>query len=118
MPRETTLSGEHDKRIARTESLFRGVNERIAATSRRFGGDDASFVCECDDPQCTHRVRATLAEYEAVRADGARFLVAPGHENDEVEEVRGRGTRFSLVEKVKPLVRQTAEQLNPRAQQV
>jgi hypothetical protein len=111
------LSGEHEKRIARTESLFRGVNERIAASSRRFGGDDASFVCECDDPQCTDRVRASLAEYEAVRADGARFLVAPGHENNEVEEVRRRGTGFSLVEKVKPLVRQTAEQLNPRAQQ-
>src|SRR3954462_1731778 len=118
MPREMTLSKQHEERIGRTESLFRGVNERIASTSRRFGGDDASFVCECDDPQCTHRVRATLAEYEAVRADGARFLVAPGPEKDGVEEVRGRGTRFSLVEKVKPLVRQTAEQLNPRAQQV
>jgi hypothetical protein len=34
-----------------------------------------------------------------------------------VEEVRGRGTGFSLVEKVKPLVRRTAEQLNPRAQE-
>ncbi|MFL6013168.1 MAG: hypothetical protein ACJ74P_02510, partial [Gaiellaceae bacterium] len=106
-----------EERIGRTESLFRGVNERIASTTRRFDSDDASFVCECDDPQCTERVRATLAEYEAVRADGARFLVASGHENNEVEEVRGRGTGFSLVEKVKPLVRQTAEQLNPRAQE-
>jgi len=111
------VSREHEQRIARTESLFRGVNERIAGTSRRFGVGDASFVCECDDPQCTERVRATLAEYEAVRADGARFLVAPGHENNDVEEVRGRGTGFSLVEKVKPLVRQTAQQLNPRAQE-
>jgi hypothetical protein len=117
MPRETTLSKEHEERIGRTESLFRGVNERIASTSRRFDSDDASFVCECDNPQCTERVRATLAEYEVVRADGARFLVAPGHENNEVEDVRGRGTGFSLVEKVKPLVRRTAEQLNPRAQE-
>ena len=111
------MSREQEDRIGRTESLFRGVNERIAVSARRFGGDDASFVCECDDPPCTDRVRATLAEYEAVRADGARFLVAPGHENREVEEVRGHGTRFSLVEKVKPLARQTAEQLNPRSQE-
>ena len=117
MPWETSLSREHEERIARTESLFRGVNERIAASQRRFGSDDASFVCECDDPQCTDCVRATLAEYEAVRADGARFLIAPGHENKDVEEVRGRGTGFSLVEKITPLVRQTAEQLNPRAQE-
>src|SRR3954447_12800893 len=117
MPGGTTLSIEQEQRIARTESLFRAVNERIAASVRRFGGDDGSFVCECDNPQCTERVRATLAEYEAVRADGALFLVAPGHENKEVEEVRGGGIRFSLVEKVKPLVRRTAQQLNPRAQQ-
>jgi hypothetical protein len=111
------LSVEQEQQIARTESLFRSVNERIATSARRFGGDDASFVCECDNPQCTDRVRATLAEYEAVRESGARFLIASGHENNEVEEVRGRGTGFSLVEKVKPLVRQTAQQLNPRAQQ-
>jgi hypothetical protein len=110
------LSVEQEQRIARTESLFRGVNERIASSSRRFGGDDASFVCECDDPECTDRVRATLAEYEAVRADGARFLVASGHENKAVEEVRGGGAGFVLVEKIKPLVRRTAQQLNPRAQ--
>ena len=117
MPREMTSSGENEERIARTESLFRGVNERIATSARRFGGDDASFVCECDDPQCTDRVRVTLAEYEEVRADGASFLVAPGHENSEVEEVRSGGPGFSPVEKVRPLVRRTAKQLNPRAQQ-
>jgi hypothetical protein len=111
------MLNEQEQRIARTESLFRGVNERIASSARRFGGDDASFVCECDDPKCTERVRATLAEYEHVRRDGARFLIAPGHENSEVEEVRGGGPRFSLVEKVRPLVRQTAQQLNPRAQE-
>jgi hypothetical protein len=60
-------------------------------------------------------VRATLAEYEDVREDGARFLITPGHANGEVEEVRGGGRRFSLVEKVRPLVRRTAQQLNPRA---
>ena len=93
------------------------MNERIAISARRFGGDDASFVCECDDPQCTARVRLTLAEYEEVRSDGASFLVAPGHENEAVEEVRSDGPSFSLVEKVRPLVRRTAQQLNPRAQE-
>ena len=111
------MLNEQEQRIARTESLFRGVNERIATSARRFGGEDASFVCECDDPECTERVRATLTEYELVRRDGARFLIVPGHEDSEVEEVRGVGPRFSLVEKVKPVVRQTAEELNPRAQE-
>jgi hypothetical protein len=117
MPRETTLSRQQDEQIAKTESVFRGVNERIAETARRFGGPDALFVCECDDGGCAERVPATLAEYEAVRADGARFLVAPGHENRGVERVRGSGSDFTLVEKVKPLVRQTAQRLDPRTQE-
>src|SRR5947208_16466802 len=114
MPREMTSSGENEERIARTESLFRGVNERIATSARRFGGDDASFVCECDDPQCTDRVRVTLAEYEEVRADGASFLVAPGHENREVEEVRSGGPRLARGEGESPRAPESAEQQTPR----
>jgi len=101
---------------ARTESLFRGVNERIAESAGRFGADDASFVCECDDPTCTDRVRVTLDEYEGVRSDGARFLIVDGHEDPDVERVVERRPRFSLVEKIKPLVRRTVKQLDPRAQ--
>ena len=106
----------NEMRAARTESLFRGVNERIAESAERFGADDASFVCECDDPTCTDRIRATLDEYEAVRSDGARFLIAQGHEDAAIERVVEEKPRFSLVEKVKPVVRQTVKQLDPRAQ--
>jgi hypothetical protein len=105
-----------EMRAARTESLFRGVNERIAESAGRFGADDASFVCECDDPTCTDRVRVTLDEYEDVRSDGAQFLVAHGHEDADVERVVEQRPRFSLVEKVKPLVRRTVRQLDPRTQ--
>lgn len=111
------MSKERDERIAKTESLFRGVNERIAAAAAGFGADEASFVCECADPSCTEFVRATLAEYEQVRADGARFLLAPGHELPEVERVKWAGRRFELVEKVKPRVRKTAQRLDPRGQE-
>ena len=104
-----------DLRIARTESLFRDVNERIAESARRFGADDASFVCECDDPTCTHRIQTDLEDYEEVRSDGAQFLVVDSHVNDEVERVVAKRRNFALVEKVKPLVRSTVRRLNPRA---
>ena len=109
------MTEEQDLKAARTEALFRGVNERIAETAERFGADDASFVCECDDARCTHRLRATLDEYEAARSDGAQFLVLDGHVNPEVERVALRTRRFTLVEKVKPLVRRTVRRLDPRA---
>ena len=104
-----------DTRIARTEALFRGVNERIAESAERFGSEDASFVCECDDPTCTHRIRATLDEYDEVRSDGAHFLLDEGHVNTEVERIVERRPSFALVEKVKPLVRKTVLRLDPRA---
>ena len=109
------MSTETDIRAARTESLFRGVNERIAEVADRFGAEDASFVCECGDLDCHHRVRATLDEYEDVRSDGAQFLLVEDHVDPEIERVAERHRRFALVEKVKPLVRETAQRLNPRA---
>lgn len=109
------MSKQEDLRIARTESLFRDVNERIAETAGRFGSEDAAFVCECDDAACTDRILTTIDAYEDVRADGAQFIVAAAHVNDEVERVVERTEDFTLVEKVKPLVRSTVRELNPRA---
>jgi hypothetical protein len=109
------LSQKSDLQIARTESLFRDVNERIAETAERFGSEDAAFVCECDDAACTDRIATTIETYEDVRADGAQFIVADNHVNDDVERVVERTEDFTLVEKVKPLVRETVLDLDPRA---
>ncbi len=101
---------------ARTEALFRDVNERIAESAHRFEADSTQFVCECADPNCTHRLEASLDDYEDVRADGATFMLAPGHAHDDIErvvEVRGG---FHIVEKMQKTVRATVLRLNPRAQ--
>ena len=91
------------------------MNERIAETAGRFGSDDAAFVCECDDASCTDRIATTIEAYEEARTDGAQFIVADDHVNDDVERVVERTEDFTLVEKVKPLVRRTVLDLNPRA---
>jgi hypothetical protein len=103
-----------DTRIARTEALFRDVNERIAESAQRFGSDDASFVCECADVSCTSRVDAPMETYDDVREDGAQFLVADGHQLDGVERVVDRKKDFVVVEKVKPTVRRLVKRLDPR----
>ena len=106
---------EHASRIARTEALFRDVNERIAETTHRFDSPDAEFVCECADPKCTDRVHATLDDYEHARADGARFLLSPGHEDTRVERVvRSRG-RYRIVEKFEHSIAAVVRRLDPRA---
>jgi hypothetical protein len=105
----------HEARIARTESLFRDVNERIAESAERFDAESTEFVCECSDQACTERVEATLDEYQEVRASGTRFLVRPGHEDTRIERVlERRGSRHAVVDKVNAVVATITEQLNPR----
>lgn len=103
------------KEIARTESVFREVNERIAETAKRFDVGEASFVCECPDTTCAERVHATLEEYERVRQDGTKFLVAPGHEDRRVESVVDIERDHAVVEKRHPVVARRARELDPRA---
>lgn len=102
-------------RIARTESLFREVNERIAESAERFEADATEFVCECDDPACTTRVPQSLEAYEDVRENGATFLLVPGHDNPAAERVIEEGDAHVVVEKTHPRVAGLARKLDPRA---
>ena len=107
--------GTEEVRIGTTESIFRSVNERIAESAERFDSDGAEFVCECHDRTCTHRVAASLDEYERVRAEPTRFLLAPGHDDARIERVIARRRRFWIVEKVERTVAATVRRLNPRS---
>jgi hypothetical protein len=86
---------------SRNEALFREVNERIEDVSQTVPPDEkrTEFLCECDNKDCTEKISATRAEYEAVRAVGTRFIVTPGHEDPEVESVVQQNDRFLVVEK-------------------
>ena len=101
--------------MARTESAFREVNEAIAETAARFEAVEADFICECADAQCAHRVTADLEDYESVRSEATRFILAPDHHQPEVERIVERTGEFDVVEKVPPLMRRIVRRLNPRA---
>jgi hypothetical protein len=102
------------ERAARTESLFREVNERIAETADRFEAGEAQFVCECADPACTERIVAELDDYEDVRGDGARFMVANGHCDERIEQVVDEKGPYDVVEKDHPKVEPIVRDLDPR----
>ena len=89
------------KRLAMNEALFRDVNERIREISDTFGQKDATydFLCECSDPGCTKKVVLTRAEYEDVRSDSTRFVVAKGHVMPEIESVVDHAKDHVVVEK-------------------
>jgi hypothetical protein len=111
--RETDMD---EIQLARTESVFREVNEAIAKTAEKFEADEADFVCECGDPDCAYRLTASLEAYEEVRADGAHFIVAPGHGVPRLERLVRSGRGYHVIEKLGTTLARTVRRLNPRLQ--
>lgn len=104
-----------DERLARNESLFREVNERIADVNEAFEVDGRSdYLCECGRRDCTESVALTRGEYEQVRAEPTHFFLLPTHENPEVEIVVFSGNDYNVVEKIGEAGEEAAER-DPRS---
>ena len=103
-------------RAAKNEVVLRDLNERLkaypAAGKQRF----SEWVCECADMTCTNRLELTVEEYEQVRAEARRFVVAPGaeHVNPELERVVQRETRYWVLEKI-GVGAEISERFDPRS---
>jgi hypothetical protein len=87
--------------VARTEALFRSVNERIEATNGRFGVgfEQIKFVCECADEHCMQRITLAVRSYEDVRRIPTHFIVTADHVDREFERVVERLDGYVVVEK-------------------
>lgn len=110
------MTTEEEARIARTESVFRHVNERIAEAAGRFESGDAEFVCECADAECHERIEAPLEEYEDVRSEPTQFLVAEGHEFPAYEHVRRQRRGYLIVQKATQGLVRAVRRSDPRAE--
>ena len=104
---EITVSEEscdREVRATRNQSLFREINERVKDLNEGFSLvlPIGEWVCECANEACTERISMSAQEYEAIRSDGVRFVVAPSEEHvwPDVEDVTNRYNRYWVVEKV------------------
>jgi hypothetical protein len=104
------------EREARNEAAFRDRNEWIENANERFSAGTGAirFVCECGDGACEQAITLTMAEYEAVRAYGSRFAIAPNHENPEVEYVVREHALYTVVEKIDAGYRRIVRETDPR----
>jgi 3,4-dihydroxy-2-butanone 4-phosphate synthase len=111
------MSAGHDK-DARTQALFREVNEQIEQLPEvpSIDGHDR-LICECGNSDCMHQIELTRAEYEHVRAHASRFVVALNHENPETESIVEQNERFAVVETYAGAASQIARETDPRSQQ-
>ncbi len=89
------------ERIARNESMFRDINERLEEGLRQVqhAPELQEFLCECGDRDCDQVISLSFEEYEAVRRDSRHFAVVPGHVFPTVENVVSDNERFQIVEK-------------------
>jgi hypothetical protein len=90
-----------EERAGRNEALFRAVNDNIAGSEEQMDSvsDSFSIFCECAKPDCTTHVEVSLSEYIRVRRHAHRFIVVPGHEQPDIEQVVERHPDFWVVEK-------------------
>src|SRR5438093_1334751 len=65
---------------ARTQSLFRQVNEGVRQINEAFSDflPHGDWSCECANPSCDLRIALTADEYERIRSEPTHFAVAAG----------------------------------------
>lgn len=109
------VTNQPQERAARTEALFRETNEAIERGLWPGNRSDAvRFRCECSHMDCHTIIQLTLGEYETVRDNPRRFVIAEGHETPEAEVVVERHRDYLVVEK-RGVSGAEAERLDPRS---
>ena len=91
---------ERTRRIGLNEAMFREINQRLEALAEKRGQVGVlDLVCECGHRDCADRIILTLDEYRELRSDPLHFVVLPGHEIPEVEDVVERTRAWLTVRK-------------------
>jgi len=98
-------------RVARNQATLRALNEGIDA--ERADGVIA-FRCECGLLGCNRLIPLRRDQYEAVRGNARRFVIAPGHVVAELEHEVERHADHAVVE-THPQTSDFAERTDPRS---
>jgi hypothetical protein len=105
------------RRIGENEALYRSVNEKIESLSAAFGAitETMSVICECGNASCAEQIEVSITDYERIRADATLFIIRPGHEIPDVEEIVEENEVFHVVKKLEGGPAELARELDPRS---
>jgi hypothetical protein len=82
------------------EQSFRDANRTIMEVAAELElSREVPFLCECCDTGCRDLIRMPWAEFEALHEHGNLFVVKPGHEHLEVEQLVVETAAYNVVEK-------------------
>jgi hypothetical protein len=88
-----------DERVAKNQGVLRAVNREIEQASEELGSSELEVLCECGREGCSSLISLPTSEYEQIHAESDRFIVIPGHETPEVENVVERKDGYLIVDK-------------------
>jgi hypothetical protein len=99
--RRVDIVQARERRLAENEVRFRALNERLRSASGTWNPGEGALelVCECGDENCARGINLTPRDYETVRSDEAQFMVVPGHERRDVEDIVAEHAGWIVVRK-------------------
>src|SRR5437868_14069316 len=93
------VADERERLVAGNEALHRQVNEAIERGRWPGEEEERAFRCECARRGCAEMISITAEVYESVRAHPRRFVLKPGHEDLDVEDVVVAAPGWIVVQK-------------------
>jgi hypothetical protein len=100
---------DRKRKIGENEGIFRQVNELV----RPLDQDVMTVLCECGDAACRDQLVIAHDEYARLRQDPTLFVLRPGHDFDETEQVEAKHLEYWIVRKRAGLPAQIARDTNP-----
>jgi hypothetical protein len=111
-------SDEQHERAAQNQALYREINEQVRALNEGFSllTPMGEWVCECTNATCVEHLKLSAEDYEAVRKNPTRFVVAPSDEHVflDIEAIVAKTERYWVVTKTGP-AGEVARRTDPRS---
>jgi hypothetical protein len=90
------MLSERQRRIGENEANFRRINELVRPLEPTW----MRILCECGDGTCRDHIVIAQDAYSRVREHATLFLIRPGHESAETENVISKHLEYWTVEKL------------------
>jgi len=94
-----------ERRLAENEVILRQLNTEIKefvlqdAPNEAFAKQPLRFFCECSNFDCRERIPITAKEYDELHRGDKNFIIRPGHNTPEIENVVDDKDTYMVVEK-------------------
>jgi hypothetical protein len=91
-------TANRELRVAQNQRLFRSVDDRMLELGGKLDGSslqELEFACECAENTCVEKIRLRALDFGEI--DENQFVVLPGHELLDVEDVIGKHDGYLIV---------------------